>query len=466
MSPDEPVTEPPKPPQKRRWPKIVGVTAVVIAGVLVLVAAVSAFLLNRLAGNIRSFEASTDERPQDYEPVNLLLMGSDTRGGRGNMKYGSDDGRDGERSDTTILLHISADRSRALAVSIPRDTWVRMPACASPNGAFDRFNHAFEEGGAGCTVDLVKKMTGVPIHHAVVVDFRGFKRVVDAMGGVEVCSTRPIDDKDSKLHLPAGTTIVDGETALGFVRVRKSVGDGSDIDRIKRQQAFLSSAIRQATSKQLLLNPVKLYKMLDAATGALKVDKGLDEVSEMRDFASSVRGIEPHDITFVTMPFLWRNDANIDPDRATARAIWKAIKNDTPWPPPVSVGPDGKKVTVPADQILVRVVNASSIPSKTKTVPVRLRALGFQVTDVSTARTRAVTRVLYPPGQEAAARTVAFAAGNAELVSSPSVEVITLQIGEDFAGVADRIVVAKPKGAPVANPQTTPITANEVICAD
>ena len=331
-------------PRRRRWARI-GIAVGSVFALIALVGGVSAYILYSKFGQITVIEAPTTalpaQEPDDPDPpLNILLMGSDSRTGKGNSKYGLDSGRGGERSDTTILLHVSSDRQRALAVSIPRDLWVEQPECALTEGQYPyyaKFNNAFEMGGAACTTELVQQMTGVPVHHIAVVDFQGFKQVVDALGGVEVCLNNPVYDPAAKLELPAGTSVVKGEDALAFVRARKSLGDGSDIGRIERQQAFLSSAIRKATDTGLLLNPAKLYSVLDTATNALTVDRSLDELSEMRSLAESVRTITPDKITFVTLPFAYRADgANVDPDPVKAAALWQSMIDDTAWPPPPS----------------------------------------------------------------------------------------------------------------------------------
>lgn len=454
------------PKKKSRWPMVLGIFAVVMVVLVGTGIAAGVWSLNQISGNISTVDVDTADAPKANEAVNILLLGSDSREGKGNTGYGLDGGREGERSDTTILLHIPADRSSALAVSIPRDTWVKQPHCATGgrSGVFAKFNNAFDRGGASCTTELVHQMSGVPIHHVVVVDFGGFKKVVDALGGVEVCVNEPIHDKDSNLNLPAGKSVIDGEQALGFVRARKTLGDGSDIGRIKRQQAFLSAAIRQATDTGLLLNPVKFYQVLDTATSSLTVDGGLDELSEMRFLLESLREVNPADITFVTMPFVYRNDANVDIDRAKANEIWRAIKNSTPWPPPVSRGPDGKKLTVPPDQVQVQVINASGKSDLTTKAERQLRSAGFQIVGSSDAtKERAKTIVRFRPKGKDSARTLAYAV-DAPLVRNSNADTPTLVIGKDWSGVKAEITVAKPKAA-YTNPQTAPTTADESICA-
>ncbi len=464
-TPDAPAPLPQPKPRKRRR-RLAGIFVLVVCILLGGTVVGGAWLYYRLSGNVQTISVETAPSPEANEPVNILLMGSDSRTGKGNKGYGLDAGRSGERSDTTILLHISADRQNATAVSIPRDTWVRMPACASDGvaGTYDKFNTAFQEGGASCTTEVVTELTGVPIHHVAVVDFGGFKNVIDALGGVEVCLNQPIQDPDSQLDLPAGTTLVDGERALAFVRARKTLGDGSDIGRIKRQQAFLSSAIRKATDTGLLLNPVKLFQVLDTATQSLTVDESLNSLGQMRTLVDSLRAIDPANITFVTMPFTYRADnANVDVDTVQADKIWQSIINDTPWPPPVSRGPDGKKVVVAPEEITVRIVDASGSQAGEKASR-QLRALGFSISEITQAnKKRGETEVSYGSGLQDSARTVAYITG-APMTEKDDIWTTTLTVGSDWSSVKSDVVVGNSKKA-ADETSTQATTAAEPICA-
>ncbi|MDA9912917.1 LCP family protein [Candidatus Nanopelagicales bacterium] len=465
VEPADQAAPPPKPRRRRR--KIAGIFVLVVCILLGGTVVGGAWLYYRLSGNVQTISVETAPAPEANEPVNILLMGSDSRTGKGNKGYGLDAGRDGERSDTTILLHISADRQNATAVSIPRDTWVRQPACASGGvaGVYDKFNSAFQQGGASCTTEVVTELTGVPIHHVAVVDFAGFKNVIDAMGGVEVCLNQPIQDPDSQLDLPAGTTLVDGERALAFVRARKTLGDGSDIGRIARQQAFLSSAIRKATDTELLLNPVKLFQVLDTATQSLTVDESLNSLGQMRTLVDSLRAIEPANITFVTMPFTYRADnANVDVDTVQADKIWQSIINDTPWPPSVSRGPDGKKVVVGPEEITVRIVDASGSLAGEKAAR-QLRALGFSISEITQAnKERSQTEVTYGAGLADSARTVAYVS-DAPMKQKDDVWTTTLVVGSDWSSVKSDVVVGKSKNNNDES-STEATTAAEPICAN
>lgn len=292
--------------------------------------------LNITADSALNWTKTSGPKPGD--PINILLMGSDTREGKNAKGHGNAVDIAGARSDTTILLHISGDRTRATAVSIPRDSKVQLPYCKNKQGQTvggytSRINEAFDMGGPSCTVKAVEELSGVPIDHYAVVDFVGFKKVVDALDGVEVCLEKPVNDPKSKLKLPAGKSIVKGEQALAFVRARYALSDGSDLSRIDRQQDFLSSAMRKAISLDTITNPAKLYEVIQAVTGTLTTDPTLATMDAMKDLALDVSELRPEDVTFATVPIDYNDDGGTVSWNSHADALWEAIKNDQPWPP-------------------------------------------------------------------------------------------------------------------------------------
>ncbi|MFF8959032.1 LCP family protein [Streptomyces sp. NPDC014894] len=310
--PPDPADGDPPAARKRHWLRwtALGTAVVVLAG-----AGAAWWFYRQLDSNITTDTTAAAEL-QMYErerptPVvqdaqNILVLGSDTRSGKGNSEYGRDDGGS-QRSDTTILLHIAADRQSATAMSIPRDLMARIPSCRTADGSrtqerFGQFNSAFETGGAACTIRTVEKMTGVRIDHHMIVDFRGFKKMVDAVDGVEVCLKKPIDDPDARLALDAGAQTLDGEQALGYVRARKTLGDGSDTDRMERQQQFLGALVKKVQSNGVLLNWTKLYPLLDAATKSLTTDPGLDSLKDLYDLSRSVQKVPTEKVQFLTTP--------------------------------------------------------------------------------------------------------------------------------------------------------------------
>ncbi|MET9828654.1 LCP family protein [Streptomyces sp. NPDC006385] len=298
----------------------------------------------KLDSNITPDEAAAAElaRYEKERPTslvrgaqNVLLIGSDSRAGNANRRYGRDSGT--ERSDTTILLHLSAERRSATAVSIPRDLMVNVPGCRRPDGTrsdpmFAMFNHSFQVGGSACTIRTVERLTNIRMDHHMVVDFHGFKEMVDALHGVEICLAKPIDDKAAKLRLPAGKVTLNGEQALGYVRARKSLGDGSDTDRIHRQQRFLAALVHKVQSNDVLLNPVRLYPVLDAATSSLTTDPALASLRGLYELVRGVRDIPTERVQFLTVPReSYRYNANRDQlAEPEAARLFERLRTDTP----------------------------------------------------------------------------------------------------------------------------------------
>ncbi|SEM48793.1 LCP family protein [Streptacidiphilus jiangxiensis] len=339
-------------------------------GVLLLLAVGTVWIgYTKLNGNIHA-DTTTDRllgpsssRPTEVNGENILVIGSDSRAGA-NAAYGT---TIGARSDTTILLHIGRDRRRAVAVSLPRDAMVDVPACELPSGKVTApyqgmFNSAYEQGGTACTIRTVEKLTDIRIDHFVVVDFTGFKKMVDAVGGVEVCLSQPVVDKDAALDLPAGRQTLDGEQALGYVRVRYALGDGSDTQRMGRQQDFLSSLVAKIDSSGVLLNPTRLYPLLDAATSSLTVDPGLDSLSKLYDLASSLSHLPASQVSFLTAPrepyVLDRNrDQFKQPDAAE---LFRQLRNDQPVT--VSPGPTGTAAAASPGTVNTGVGSTTRLP--------------------------------------------------------------------------------------------------------
>ncbi|HEU5331220.1 MAG TPA: LCP family protein [Actinocrinis sp.] len=307
--------------------KVVAATCAALVLILVLLAVAGWLVWRHLNDNIRTADASL--APSSLSGTqNILLVGSDNRAGS-DAKYGT---AQGARSDTTILLHTPADRREAVAVSIPRDSMVEIPDCARSDGtvaaaSFGMFNSAFDTGGISCTVKTVEELTGIRITHFIVLDFTGFVKVVNALGGVRVCVTQPISDTDSGLRLPAGATTLSGEQALAFVRVRH-IGNGSDLDRITRQQYFLGELESQVRAAGVLTNPLKTYNVMDAATKAIVTDPGLGSVSGLLGLVDSLNQVPDGKTTYVTVP---NNPYPPDPNRVVwsepgASALWDSLR--------------------------------------------------------------------------------------------------------------------------------------------
>jgi LCP family protein required for cell wall assembly len=231
-------------------------------------------------------------------------------------------------------------------VSVPRDTLISRPACTKPDGsvapaaASVMFNTAYEVGGPACAVKTVEQMTGLRMDHYIEVDFTGFKNLVNALGGVPITTTRAIEDSQSHLNLPAGTHTLDGEQALGLVRTRHGVGDGSDLGRIELQQAFLRALMDRINGLGLLTSPTKLFDVADTATKAVTTDTGLGSVNKLMGFAESLQKLKSSDVHMITLPVTYSvSDPNrVVPISADAAMVWSALRADKPIPAAATKG--------------------------------------------------------------------------------------------------------------------------------
>lgn len=288
----------------------VGRVVLISAVVLALVTGLgTVYLVRHLNGNIEtvSLDAIDGDRPEKVydgngEPLNILVMGDDTRDGAGNKI----DGEGGGGSDTTILVHLSADRSRAYAVSVPRDSIVDRPECTDSDADTNvMWNAAYSVGGELCTIEQFEANTDILVDHFVVVDFNGFGDMVDAVGGVPVCVPEDIDDPKHEIFVPAGDpSVLTGDEALDYVRARY-VGDlaqQNDISRIKRQQTFIAALVREVKSAGTLTRLDRVVSFLDAATKSLKTDEELGSITKLGRIAMQLQSIGLEQVKFVTLP--------------------------------------------------------------------------------------------------------------------------------------------------------------------
>ena len=455
--------------------------------VAVLVATVGLgwFTYAKLSGNITRLDVSKilGSRPSTAsvsegapEALNILVMGSDSRQGIGTTEYGKDTVEGGAHSDTNFIVHLSADRRRALVVSIPRDSMTMAPKnCNDPsstvaNGEVRQWNYNFNQGGPGCVIKTVEGLTGIYIHHFAVVDFRGFQDMVDALGGVEVCTTKDIDDADSQFTLSEGRHRLSGKEALGYVRVRKTLGDGSDLNRIKRQQAFLSSVAQEATSTKLLLRPDRLFSFLNAATKSLTTDPDLG-LTTMSSIAKSVSDLGVHNIEFVTVPTeQYPADHNRVQWKASADALWAAIRDDTPLPgstgtskPTATSTTPAKPLTVAPDAITVRLTNDSGVEGLAVQAGSALAVQGFVLGGYGNGTVGSVkgTVIRHRAAQSEAARTVAAAFPGAVLKVDESVgDAISVHLG---IGAANPVAVPNRVGTEPLPTMTITATDPETL---
>ncbi|WP_049658077.1 LCP family protein [Kitasatospora sp. MY 5-36] len=324
--------------------RILRTAACAFAALVVLGAGAGLFAYFRLNGNITSVDI--DARLGDARPpaatdgsFNILVLGSDSRAGDNGSVAGGDTGGTA-RSDTAMVVHVNQAHSGAQIVSIPRDTLVARPDCVDANGKpvpgakRAMYNSAFESGGAACAVKTTEQLTGLRMDHYLQVDFAGFARVVDAIGGATVTTTVAIHDKDSGLDLPPGEHHLDGQQALAFVRTRHGVGDGSDLGRIELQKQMVKSLLQQVGGSGMLTNPVKLWSVGDTVTRSITTDSALGSVNSLVGLAQELKGIGPDQLSMVTLPV---ETAPSDPNRVVplqpqAGQVWAALKADQPFP--------------------------------------------------------------------------------------------------------------------------------------
>ena len=436
-----------------RHPRLRRASIIVAAGlVLLLTLGTAAYV--KLNSNITKYDVSKllGQRPNNnvaadkltnLKPLNILVIGSDTRD-LGTSSYGT---TAGARSDTTLIVHLSGDRKSAVVVSVPRDSMTRAPAnCKDPNskvadGPIRQWNANYSLGGPACLIRTVEGTTGIFIDHFMVMNFLGFQSMVDALGSVEVCMPTAVVDPLSGLNLPAGRSRVTGKEALAFVRVRHNMGDGSDLGRIDRQQAFLSSMIQEATSTNLLLRPDKLFRFLDAATKSLTTDPALGNLNALREVAQSVVGLKSSQIRFVTVPVEpYPPDHNRVQWTSAADALWKSIREDTPLPgtkpapgskPTPTTTSTPPVLTVTPDKITVHVSNDSGVPGIARQAADDLRLQGFKISGISNDSSgRAGATVTYSAANHEQALTVAAAFPGAVLVEdSAAGDVIRVSLG-------------------------------------
>jgi LCP family protein required for cell wall assembly len=378
------VSEEPKRRGRRRHPR----WRKVLIGLVVLMVALTAtfaIVYKQLQGNITTENFLPGPRPKVVVqgPLNVLVMGSDTRAGANGVGIG---GTTPGLSDTTMLLHLSADRKFAYGVSLPRDAMVERPPCARKDGkgtdpgGLTQFNAAFAVGGAPCTVKTVESITHIHIDHFVVVDFVGFRSMVNAIGGVEICVPTAVDDTVGHIQLPAGTYNMTGQQALDYVRVRHDIGAPTgDIGRMKRQQSFVSAMIKKVVSAGTLTNPIRLFNFLEAATSSLTTDPGFADLKKLAELGRSLQSVGLGNVQFVTVP--WKPYVP-DPNRIVfsypdAGQLFRGIINDRPLAAKFSqdsVGPDVNGVITPTGSARPTPTKGATTTSSPTSTPTRSAA--------------------------------------------------------------------------------------------
>ncbi|MEV6959193.1 LCP family protein [Streptomyces sp. NPDC051207] len=470
-------------------------TGGVMAFVVLATAGAAYLYIEHLNGNIASSPddgASTGGFSKD-KAINILLIGTDKRTGKGNESYG-DSGSAGH-ADTTILLHVSKDRSNATALSIPRDLIVDIPDCpttqedgsqkviAGSQGV--RFNTSLGQDGRtpSCTMRTVTELTGIKPDNFMVADFNAVKTLTTAVGGVEVCLAKDINDKDSKLNLKKGKHVVEGETALAFVRTRHSVGTGGDLSRINLQQQFLSALMRKLKSNDTLTSPSKMVKLAEAGTEALTVDSQLDSIGKLKDLGLELGKLNVKNLAFVTVPVVDNPaetvKATVVPDPQKAPQVFRSIQQDVSFTAvkqkkkkeAAAVAARLKGEKADPSEVRVRILNGGAEAGSAQSTLAWLQTeQGVTKSENSGNAPEELSRttIEYAPEQAAEARRLADIMGlsgsamkeGESVTNSQGMPAITLTLGKDFKGAGI------PLTGPAKAPDVAKSTADKVKCAE
>ncbi|MET8827719.1 LCP family protein [Streptomyces sp. NPDC004610] len=461
-------------PPRRRRRRILKWAAAGLALAVLGAAGAGYLYYERLNDNLRkdhlnlgdSKVAAPTPNAAGQTPLNILLIGSDARDSEENQELGGARETFGAAplADVQMLLHLSADRTNMSVISMPRDTLVEIPKCTDPDDgtvypASDgrvMTNRSLGHGGPGCAVATWQELTGIHIDHFMMVDFAGVVSMADAIGGVPVCVdanilSRTSDGKGSGLKLEKGTTAIQGEQALEWLRTRYGFEDGSDLARAKAQHMYMNSMVRELRANATLTSPNKLRRLVEEATRALTVDEGLDTVKKLYDLSNELRKVEPARITMTTMPNRYVG-ARVEPTE-DAEQLFRLVREDIALDgkdepkTPAKAGPT--KPAEPSDpaaedaEIAVQVQNGTRTDTlgpasgRASTVAGLLVEDGFEeaFADRSSALSEERTVVRYPSADlEGDALRVAEALGVPADAVEKSTEVsgVTLVVGADW----------------------------------
>ncbi|GIH22037.1 LytR family transcriptional regulator [Acrocarpospora phusangensis] len=424
-----------------------------------------------LIGQIESVDAGT-AGSSSRGALNILLVGVDkrdnlTRKEQNQLHLGR---QTGERTDTMMVIHLSADQRKVTVVSLPRDTWVDVPG-QGPH----KINAAYQFGGAKLAVQTVQQATGLRINHYVAVNVMGFIDVVEALGGVTVCTPVAINDSKTKLQLAAGTHELNGVNALHYARTRAT--GRADLDRIDRQQQVISALLGKALSGDTLTNPVKLGALVDSTLRTLTVDQALAE--DFLGLATQLKDVSTDDVSFATVPLTDVNyrtptgESAVLWDKPAAREMFQRINNDQPLVPAVrpsksptaSPSPSPTAATIAPNRIAIRLRNGTMVTGLGARTKAALLDAGFLVPTApgdTATRSYKNTIIRYGPTRLDSARTVSAAFPGAELreVDIDGIEVI---LGAQNNTV-HKPTISTPKPTPTAISTPTTKTATQNIC--
>jgi LCP family protein required for cell wall assembly len=465
--------------------------------VLVAVAGGGYLYIRSLDSNLRKGALHEDPKAQvaasqpdkyGHTPLNILLIGSDGRTSRADCKLGGSCDDSPPHADVEMLVHLSADRSNASILSIPRDTRVDLADCQGHNNRTnEQITDSLNFGGPACVVDTWQKLAKIRIDHYMMIDFAGVVSMADAIKGVQVCAKQNVFDYQvtydktgrheigSHLLYPAGSRKIQGEQALEWLRTRHAFGDGSDLGRATAQHLYLNSMLRQMKSVGTLTNISEMNGLAVAATKALQVDDKITGISSLLDLALQFNKIDPKRMTTMTIPTHYGsnpgNPANL-PVLLTQPAsdqIFTQIRDDVPFDKNAAAAPattaptPSATVAAPATAtqkaaVQLTVQNFSGVDKRGLAITDSLVAQGFTHATRDTRNdTAAATTLTYPTAQKAQAQAVATALGlkDPALIASSTATRLTLVIGTDWK-TGNRFVAAAlpPAAAPPTGTET------------
>ena len=433
--------------ERGRGARLASLTATVLAAV-VFVASTGGWVLATY------YDMHLDRIPglggalsQDAEgPLTFLVVGSDNREGlttsqARELSTGTAANAAGQRSDTMMLVHLSADRDDITVVSLPRDSYLTIPAYTDNAGQRhpahkNKLNAAFALGGAELLINTVNDATGLKVDHYVEVGFAGVVKMVDALGGVDVCVPTAVNDWRSGLDLPAGTTHVDGVMGLSYVRARY-IDPTADIGRMERQQRFLGSMFQQATSAGVLLNPLKLDSFLKAALSSVKLDEGMSR-DMLLDLSGDLADLSPRDLRFLTVPIANANyttdvGSSVLWNKRQAQEVFAALEADEP----LVKKPKGIAVEVAPEDISVQVLNGSTVEGLATEASDDLEDAGYVIGASPTnadATDTTTTVIRYDPQWSTSVKTLEAAFPDATLEKAPGIGgTFQIMVGTEYA---------------------------------
>lgn len=427
-----------------------------------------------VAGKLNLVDAGIDgSHPGPSGAMNILLVGADRREGlskqeQRELHLGHDPG---QRTDTVMLMHVSKNHNNISVVSLPRDSYVPIPGHGHGKINSSYSPKAYPDGGPSLTVKTVQQATGVHVDHYMEINFLGVLKIVDALGGVQICTPKPMVDKASGIHLSAGKHMLNGKQSLQYVRTRHTYAD-QDLGRMQAQQKFLSALLNKAISTGTLTSPSKMTHFLNATLASIRADSGFS-ASAIRKLASQMSGVTTDDVAFTTVPIANANytvpgiGSSVLWDQTASNTLFQKIKKDEPIVKPKKKKKkgDGKasNLTIPPGRIRLSIFNGAGTSGLGSTARRDLLNVGFQVPSIAKNWTTTGLRhtvVRYGPTRSDSARTVQAAIPGSQLKKTPGISDIQVVLGSSYSSAKKVEVSASNADSDGKGPKT----ASQNLC--